>query len=351
MHIVVVGLNYQTAPLEVREKLAPPPATIPDALRSLVATRGLSEGLILSTCNRMEVYGVTPRPDDGFQHIEQFLHKLHAQRTREIDRAVYRFAEPESIRHLFRVASGLDSMVVGETEIFGQVKQAYETARGANATGKFLNQLLQKTFQVAKFVRSTTDIGKGNVSIASVAVDLAERIFGSLANRRVMVIGAGDTSERTARALLSRGVPSVIVSNRNFDRAAELARQLHAMAIHFDDWEREFAGIDIVISSTSAPHFIITREKLIPLMKLRQQRPLFLIDIAVPRDIEPSVNELDNVYVYNLDDLRLVAEENRQTRELELTRCEEIIRGKVEQVQSWLRRQPNRTEHPMCKSG
>jgi glutamyl-tRNA reductase len=341
MHIVVVGLNFQTAPLEVREKLATAPAAVPTALQSLVAGHHLHEGLILSTCNRMEVYGVAPQPEDGFHAIEDYLRNAHAQAANHFDKVLYRHAEPESIRHLFRVASGLDSMVVGETEIFGQVKQAYETAKQANTTGKFLNQLFQKTFQVAKFVRSNTDISKGNVSVATVAVELAEKIFGGLTNRRVMIIGAGAMSEKTARALLSRGVHSVIVSNRNFDRAAELAKELHAMAIHFEDWEREFAAIDIVISSTSAPHHIITKEKLIPLMKLRQQRPLFLIDIALPRDVEPSVNELDNVYLYNLDDLQVVASENLKARQLELTRCEEIIRDKVEHVQAWLRRQPN----------
>lgn len=340
MHIVVVGLNYQTAPVELREKMTVPAATIPDALRSLRETHQLAESLILSTCNRMEVYGVAPRPRDAFQGIERHLRSLHAPVARQIDNALYRFEEPDSIRHLFRVASGLDSMVVGETEIFGQVKEAYELARRAHATGKMLNQLFQKTFQVAKLVRSNTEIGKGNVSMSTVAVDLAEKIFGSLASRRVMVIGAGEMSEKTARALLSRGVHSVIVSNRNFDRAAELAKELHALAIHFEDWEREFAGIDIVISSTAAPHHIITREKLIPLMRSRNQRPLFLIDIALPRDVEPSVNELDNVYLYNIDDLQEVAGENRRQREQELTHCEEIIQAKVDQVQRWLRRQP-----------
>lgn len=341
MHIVVVGLNYHTAPLALREKLTTTPEAIPSALQSLVSHHRLSEGLILSTCNRMEVYGVAPQPEEGFQAIENFLRSVHAQVASQVDSTLYRFAEPESIRHLFRVACGLDSMVVGETEIFGQVKEAYETARQANATGRFLNQLFQKTFQVAKLVRTNTDISKGNVSVASVAVELAEKIFGSLAFRRVMVIGAGEMSEKAARALLSRGVHSVIVSNRNFDRAAELARELHAMAIHFEDWEREFGTIDIIISSTSAPHHIITKEKLIPLMKLRQNRPLFLIDIGMPRNIEPTVNELDNVYLYNIDDLQTVAEENLHTRQLELTRCEEIIGGKVAQVQAWLRRQPN----------
>lgn len=340
MHIVVVGLNYNTAPLDLREKLATAPAAAPDALRSLMHTRCLQEGLILSTCNRMEVYGVAPQPQEGFETIERFLRNLHAPATAEIDQSLYRFAEPESIRHLFRVASGLDSMVVGETEVFGQVKDAYEIARRAHTTGRMLNQLFQKTFQVAKLVRTNTDIGKGNVSVASVAVDLAEKIFGDLGARRVMVLGAGDTSEKTARALLSRGVHSVIVSSRNFDRAAALAKELHGLAVHFEDWEREFAGVDIVISSTSAPHFILPKQKLIPLMKLRRQRPLFLIDIAVPRDVEPSVNELDNVFLYNIDDLQGVAQENRKLREMELTRCEEIIQSKVAQVQSWLRRHP-----------
>ena len=340
MHIVVVGLNYQTAPVELREQLATAPDAVPQALHSLVDHQRLQESLILSTCNRMEVYGVASQPQDGFQAIEDFFRHIHTKAPAQWDKALYRFAEPESIRHLFRVASGLDSMVVGETEIFGQVKEAYENARRAHATGRWLNQLFQKSFKVAKLVRTSTDISKGNVSIASVAVELAEKIFGTLQERRVMVIGAGDMSEKTARALLSRGVHSVIVSNRNFERAAALAKELHGLAVHFDDWEREFAAVDIVISSTSAPHWIITREKLVPLMALRRQRPLFLIDIAVPRDVEPSVNQVDNVYLYNIDDLRSVADENRRLRELEITRCEEIIQSSVTQVQSWLRRQP-----------
>lgn len=220
-------------------------------------------------------------------------------------------------------------MVLGETEILGQLKKAYAVALEHRHSGGRLNRLFQKAFNVAKQIRTETNIQRGSVSVGSVAVELAEKIFTTLNHRQVMVIGAGDTSEKTARALLSRGAHSIIVSNRSHERAVELAAQLDGRAVHFDEWATEFHKIDIVISSTSAPHRVLDRAKLEPLMKLRKNRPLLLIDIAVPRDIEPEVNFLENIYLYDIDDLQAIADDYLKQRREEIVRCEGIIREKA----------------------
>jgi glutamyl-tRNA reductase len=238
-------------------------------------------------------------------------------------------AEPQSLHHLFKVACGLDSMVLGETEILGQLKQAYTLAHHHGHTGARLNKAFQRAFNVAKHVRTETNIQRGSVSVASVAVELAEKIFSSLNDREVMVIGAGETSEKTARALLSRGARSIIVANRSHDRAVALANELGGRAVQFGDWAAEFEKIDIVISSTAAPHHILDRAKLEPLMKTRRHRPLLLVDIAVPRDVDPAVNFLENVYLYNIDDLQAIANDYLRLRKEEIARCEAIIGEKV----------------------
>ena len=242
---------------------------------------------------------------------------------------LYTLTEPQSLQHLFKVACGLDSMVLGETEILGQIKKAYALAYRHGHTGARLNKAFQRAFHVAKHIRTETNIQRGSVSVASVAVELAEKIFSSLAAREVLVIGAGETSEKTARALLSRGVRSIVVANRSYDRAVALANEFGGRAVQFDDWAGEFQKIDIAISSTSAPHHILDRAKLEPLMKARQQRPLLLIDIAVPRDIDPEVNFLENVYLYNIDDLQAIADDYLRLRKEEIARCEQIITEKV----------------------
>jgi len=238
-------------------------------------------------------------------------------------------AEPQSLQHLFKVACGLDSMMLGETEILGQLKQAYETAFQSQHTGARLNKAFQRAFHVAKHVRTETNIQRGSVSVASVAVELAEKIFSSLHEREVLVIGAGETSAKTARALLSRGARGIVVANRSHDRAVALANELGGRAVPFDDWGVEFQKIDIAISCTSAPHHILDRARLEPLMKARQQRPLLLIDIAVPRDIDPEVNFLENVYLYNIDDLQAIANDYLKQRQEEIVKCEAIIAEKV----------------------
>jgi len=349
MNIVVLGLSHHSSPVELRERFAFAEAKIPDALASLRESGNVSEAVILSTCNRVEIYAATAlTPDAAIPELKRFLQRwgempeaLEVGSSRCDDQAaqravptttgdeLYSFAEPQSLEHLFKVACGLDSMVLGETEILGQLKQAYALAHRHGQTGARLNKAFQRAFNVAKHVRTETNIQRGSVSVASVAVELAEKIFSSLKNREVMVLGAGDTSEKTARALLSRGACSLIIASRTHDRAQALAQELGGRAVPFGDWDAEFAKIDIVISSTAAPHHILDRAKLEPLMKLRHHRPLLLIDIAVPRDIDPEVNFLENVYLYNIDDLQAIADDYLKQRKEEIARCEAIIAEKV----------------------
>jgi glutamyl-tRNA reductase len=329
MNIVVIGLSHHSSPVELRERFAFAEAKIPDALKSLRDSGVADEAVILSTCNRVEIYAATAlEPMKAFAGLKEFLVSHHAYDAALGDE-LYSFAEPQSLHHLFKVACGLDSMVLGETEILGQLKSAYDVALKHGHTGPRLNKAFQRAFHAAKHIRTHTNIQRGSVSVASVAVELAEKIFNSLSDREVLVIGAGDTSEKTARALLSRGARSIIVANRSFDRAQALAGELGGRAVPFDDWAGEFEKIDIVISSTSAPHHILDRVKLEPLMKARRQRPLLLIDIAVPRDIDPEVNFLENVYLYNVDDLQGIADDYLKLRREEIAQCEAIIAEKV----------------------
>ncbi|HEY1170438.1 MAG TPA: glutamyl-tRNA reductase [Verrucomicrobiae bacterium] len=332
MSVVVIGLNHHTSPVELRERFAFPEAIIPDVLQQMRASGLASEAVILSTCNRVELYVVTAHNEkESFKALKEFL-VAHRQFNGELNNEIYTLGEPHSLEHLFKVASGLDSMLLGETEILGQLKKAYDIALQHKQTGGRLNKVFQKAFNVAKHIRTNTNIQRGSVSVGSAAVELAEKIFTTLSDRNVMVIGAGDTSEKTARSLLSRGAKSVIVSNRSFDRAEALAKELNGRAVNFDDWASEFANVDIVISSTSAPHYVLDRKKLTPLMALRHNRPLLLIDIAVPRDIEPEVNFLDNVYLYNIDDLQAIAEDYLKQRREEIAKCEVIIRDKAKEL-------------------
>lgn len=329
MSIVVLGLNHLSCPLTIRERFAFAEARVPAALQLLRDSGVADEAVILSTCNRVEIYAASGlEPQSAFAGLQDFLVTCHDYREPLTDE-IYAYGEPESLHHLFRVAAGMDSMVLGETEILGQLKKAYDLALRNGHTGGQLNKAFQRAFNVAKHIRSTTSIQRGSVSVASVAVELAQKIFSELKDRNVMVIGAGDTSEKTARALLSRGARSVVVANRSHNRAVLLAQELGGRAVQFDDWGKEFAHIDIAISSTSAPHYILDRVKLEPLMKVRRNRPLLLIDIAVPRDIDPAVNLMENVFVYNIDDLQNVADDYLKQRREEAARCEQIILEKA----------------------
>lgn len=330
MSIVVIGLSHRTSQVELRERFAFAETKIPTALETLRSRGIAAEGVILSTCNRVELYVATEMESEkAFQSLKDFLTETH-QYQGPLNDELYAIAEPQSIHHLFKVASGLDSMLLGETEILGQLKQAYDLALKYGHTGKRLNKAFQKAFNVAKHIRTETNIQRGASSVAAAAVELAEKIFSALDGHDVMVIGAGDMGEKTARALLSRGARSVVVANRSFERAEALAAELGGRAVKFDDWAVEFEKVDIVISSTAAPHYILDRPKLEPLMKARRHRPLLLIDIAVPRDIDPAVNLLENVYLYNVDDLKAIAEDYMKQRREEIARCEKIIAEKVE---------------------
>jgi glutamyl-tRNA reductase len=314
----------------VRERFAFAETHLPTSLQLLRDSGVAEEAVILSTCNRVEIYASTSSEfRQACEALKKFLvtcHDYHEPLTDE----VYAFNEPQSVQHLFKVACGLDSMVLGETEVLGQLKKAYDVALQQGHTGSRLNKAFQKAFNVAKQIRTETNIQRGSISVGSVAVELAEKIFSTLKERDVLVIGAGDTSEKTARALLSRGARSIIVSNRSYDRALGLASELGGRAVLFEDWAKEFAKIDIVISSTAAPHHVLDREKLEPLMKLRRNRPLLLIDIAVPRDIDPAVNFMENVFLYNIDDLQSIADDYLKQRKEEIARCERIIQEKAD---------------------
>jgi glutamyl-tRNA reductase len=345
MNISCFGLSHQTATVDIRERFAIPNAALADSLRRLTRISGVDESVILSTCNRTEFYIVSQAPKLAAKSLFQDFYP--GDRIADVDQLVH-LSAIQAARHLFRVASGLESMVVGETEIFGQVKRAYETAMRNGTTGKFLNRLFQKSFEVGKQVRATTGITRGSVSVGSVAVDLAEQIFGNLNGSKVMILGAGETSEKTARAFWARGAQQIFVSNRSFERAQALAMAMGGRAIRFDDWANEFRDLDILVSSTSAPHALVTVERLSSILRGRRDRPLFIIDLAMPRDVDPEVHRLDGVYVYDLDSLQRIADCTLQARKLEAERCESLIEKYVNDFQAWLNRSGKSTVSPIA---
>jgi len=333
MEILCLGLSHHTAPVDLREKFAIREAEAPAVASQLLAAAGVSEAVVLSTCNRVEFYVAAEQAPQGFAAVNEFL---TARLAEPPGAAFFQLPTPAAIRHLFRVVSGLDSMVLGETEILGQVKKAYATASEGRTTAKHLNKLFQRAFNVAKDVRTNTNITRGAVSVGSVAVELAEKIFGRLKTCHVMILGAGETSELTAGALSARGVRSIFVANRSYDRAAALAEKLKGKAIHFEEWPREIHEVDILIGSTSAPHHVLTAAELAPIMRSRPDRPLYCIDLAVPRDIEPAVNDLEGVYLYDIDALRAIAEQSMGVRRQELVICEQMIERHALEFGEWL---------------
>src|SRR6266403_1761803 len=349
MNIFCFGISHQTATVEVRERFAIPDSALADSLMPLAQISSVDEGVLLSTCNRTEFYIVSP---DSQLAVEPLFHDFYGPVETTEFQHLFRLPATASIRHLFRVASGLESMVVGETEIFGQVKRAYEIAAKSGTTGRVLNRLFQKAFQVGKQVRSSTAITRGSVSVGSVAVDLAQQIFGNLAGSKIMILGAGETSERMARSFQSRGARQLFVSNRSYDKAVALAEAMEGRAIRFDDWEQEFRDLDILVSSTAAPHAVVTRAKIEPILRMRRDRPLFIIDLAIPRDVEPTVPELEAVYVYDLDSLRAIADRTVETRKKEMDACNSLIEKHASDFVFWLDRAcervilPAAIEHP-----
>jgi len=322
MKIFVAGLSYKTAPVELREKLAVHASSLRCTGCRLKVAGNLSEVVLVSTCNRVEVYGVARKVNGNVHNIFQHL---SASENSSLSSHLYVKEGSEAVRHLYSVASGLDSMVLGETEITGQIKQAYQAAQEAKLTGRVLNRVFQTALQTAKEIRTQTSIGRGATSVGSVAVELAERIFKNLSDKTVMIVGAGKMGEACVRHLNKKGARSVLVSNRSFERAQTLAAEFGGRAIRFDDCLKAMAHADIVVSSTGSPTTILHREEIAQVMTTRRNRPLVLIDIAVPRDIAAEVQQLNNVYLYNVDDLEVIVRENMRSREQELSRCNSII--------------------------
>ena len=323
MDIVCVGLNHHTAPVEVRERFAVLESHLGEESARLCELEGIGEGVVISTCNRTEYYAAADDYRTARERLREFLQTHAGERLRA--EHLYEKERADAARHLCRVVSGLDSMVLGETEIFGQVKKAYQAALESGSTSRALNKLFQKAFGVGKKVRTHTGIQEGQTSVGSVAVDLAEKIFGHLRKSRVMVIGAGEMSRTTAQSLLSRGAHSIFVTNRSFDRAEELARELDGEAVRFDDWQRVLREVDVVISSTGAPHAVVERSHVEAVRRKRRYRPLFFIDIAVPRDIDPAVGAIEEVYLYDIDTLQEIAADAKGRRAEQIKLCERII--------------------------
>jgi glutamyl-tRNA reductase len=321
MQFAIVGLSHKTAPVEIRERLAFNNDALRSALTSLVEREQVTEAIILSTCNRVEV--MAESPDDRL--IRDFLCEYHQISADAVSKHLYSFRNADAIRHVFRVAASLDSMMIGEPQILGQVKEAYRIATDAGTVGMHLSALMNRAFAVAKKVRSETGISQSAVSVSYAAVELARKIFGDLSGKVVMIIGASKMGELAAKHLKRNGVSSVLVTNRTFERAVELAKVFEGAAIPFEHFTDHMDRADIVISSTGAPHFIINKTLAEQVIHRRKYRPMFFIDIAVPRDIDPTVNEIDNAFLYDIDDLQDVIDANMKERMKEASRAEEII--------------------------
>lgn len=324
MELFCLGLNHRTAPVEVREKFAVGTPKLGEAASQLAELAEAHEVVVISTCNRTEFYLAATDAKTALTHLETRL-TAKAQLDPSVSKHFYRKIKHDAAHHLCRVVSGLDSMLLGETEIFGQVKQAYHAALEAGATGSVLNRLFQRAFGVGKKVRTETSIQEGATSVGNVAVDLAEKIFGHLKDSQVMILGAGEMCRITAQSLVSRGARSIFVTNRSYQRAEELANEMGGTAVRFDAWEEVLERVDVVISSTGAPHALILRSHVEKVRRARKYRPLFFIDIAVPRDIHPEVAEIEEVYLYDIDKLEHLASEGRARRQLQIEHCERII--------------------------
>jgi len=341
--LFISGATHHTAPLDLREKLTPGPN--PAELHArLAGVPGVREFALLSTCNRLEFYTVAEHPD-AVAAIESEFCACRQFDPDDFRRLRLSLRDRDAIRHLFDVAAGLESQMVGENEIFGQVKEAYATALAMRSTGPVLNRLFQKAFHAAKLARTQTGISEGQVSVANVAVDLAVNIFGALPSVRVLLLGAGDIAAKTAQAFHSRGSPPALaIASRTQERATDLANRVDGQAFPMEEVVTRLEQFDVVVGSTSAPGILVTAEAVRAAMSRRPSRPLFFIDLAMPRDIDPGAARLENVYLYNLDDLAAIAEKNRASREAEVARCRDILHARVEplwtQLASQLARPP-----------
>ncbi len=351
MKLFIAGISYKTAPVELREQIAVAPGKLSCAGCRLKVAGALSETVVLSTCNRVEIYGVAEKVNGNIPPLFKLLRAPKAgepaQGTgRELDLEPYLYVheEEDAVKHLLSVVSGMDSMVIGETEITGQVKQAYQAAQSAKLTGRVLNRVFQKALQTAKAVRTRTGLGRGATSVGSVSLEMAEKIFGGdLSQKTVMIVGAGKMGEACIRHLTKRGVKSVLVSNRSYERAQALAKEFGGRAVRLEDCLPAMAEADIVVSSTGAPEIILHRADIEKVMRGRGNRPLAMIDIAVPRDIDPEVQMIPGVYLYDIDDLESIVRENVRHREQELNQCRAIIEEETAEVMAKIRPIPEKS--------
>jgi len=336
LNLILVGVNHKTTPVEIREKLAFTKGKIEESIDRLLNYPDIIEHTILSTCNRVEIYARANCHDSAIKSVKQFICDFHELSPVELEDHFYSYKNEEAVEHLFRVSSSLDSMILGEAQILGQVKDAYSLARDLRSTGLVLNQLFEKAFNIAKKVREETGIAERSVSISSAAVELAQKIFDDLENHTVMLVGTGEMAELAAKHLISYGVKTVYVTSRTYERAANLARTLNGSALDFEAFKNELHRADIVITSTSASSFIIKKEMVEKAIQERKNKPIFFIDIAVPRDIEPDINDLENVYLYDIDDLHVVVSANMKEREKEAENAMNLISHEVTKFNNWI---------------
>jgi len=334
--LIAFGINHKTAPVDIREKVAFAPEKMEQALHQCINNGSVSEAAIVSTCNRTELY-TNINEENDFASLLDWFCQYHALEEESVKPYIYLHSNNDAVQHILRVASGLDSLVLGEPQILGQIKDAYSTANQAGTIGRQLNRLFQHTFSVAKQVRTDTAIGANPVSVAFAAVSLSKRIFADLSKHTALLIGAGETTELVAQHLANQGVSKIIVANRTVERAQTLANKFDAEAIALSDMPERLVEADIIIASTASQLPILGKGAVERALKQRKHRPMFMVDIAVPRDIEPEVSELDDVYLYTVDDLQEVIEEGRQSREEAAVQAEEIVVHQVEHFMGWLR--------------
>jgi glutamyl-tRNA reductase len=337
IRIVDIGMSHQTAPVELRECLAKDPAHADRALALMRELSCIKEGLFLSTCNRVEALFTTEQAEEAKNSVVNLLCALGEMTSERLCSNLFTYEDQDAVRHIFRVASSLDSMVIGEPQILGQIKESYANATKEKTTGVILNRLLHRAFHTAKRVRTETGISDAAVSVSYAAVELAKKIFHEFTGKKVLLIGAGEMAELAARHLLTQGVSAITVANRTFEKAVELARGFRGVPVSFEEIGAQLLEADIVISSTAAPGTVITHDQVKGSMKKRKNRPLFFIDIAVPRDVEPAVNDLENVYVYDIDDLKGIVQVNRGQRQEEALKAERIVEEEVIKFEQWLK--------------
>jgi glutamyl-tRNA reductase len=335
MKVLVAGLNHKIADVDVREKLAFTGSKLEEGLLRFSGLPEVDEAIILSTCNRVELYANVSETEKAAESIKTFLSEFHNINKDSLDNALYFYHDIQAVEHVFKVASSLDSMIVGEPQILGQLKDAFDLALAKKTTGILLNKLMKKAISAAKRVRTETRIAENAVSISFSAVELAKKIFTDLSKKVCMLLGAGEMAELAAKHLISNGVREVLVANRTFERACSLAEEFHGRPVKFEEFLQEMARADIVICSTGAPSYIVMKSQMQKVMKERKQRQVFIIDISVPRNIDPEINDLENVYLYNVDDLQGVVDSNLFERQKEAEKAEKIIAEELETFVKW----------------